>query len=324
MMTDFPPLSAGDGAASAEWPLVAAPAADLPAALSGTCSPETIAASLRDLEAFAARLDGWIGEVHVDLNMRLRGEVGEDAPPPALDVAPWRDGAHHAVLGGDPLLASMTPRLAGLGLMARMLAAAADAHRFAAADARRFVHEAAAIQSELRRLLGEVWNGLANIDPLTGLGNRAAMMRRLTIETDRHTRAHQPCSLAVLDLDRFKEVNDSFGHVAGDTVLRSLASLLAASVRPYDAVFRYAGDEFLVCFPNADLRTAWAVAERLRTKIASWTIPLRDDQAITTTISIGIALLHPDGAVETAVEHADAALYAAKRNGRDCVVVYAP
>lgn len=325
MPTDPLSLTVQDDAESAGWPLVAVPAADLPAALAGTAAPETIVAALGDLEAMAARLDAWIAAVQADLIARINGETPPLHPPPQLDTAPWRDGAHQSVLRDEPQLAAMAPRLAGLEALAAALSmAAADARRLDTARVRDFAAAAAGCAGELRRLLGEVWNRLANIDPLTGLGNRAAMLRRLDVEAGRHARARQPCSIAVLDLDRFKDINDGFGHVVGDTVLRSLASLLAASVRPYDAVFRYAGDEFLVCFPNADLRTAWAVAERLRIRVAGWTIPIRDDRVIAATISIGIAPLHPDGTVEMAVEHADAALYRAKRQGRDCVVVFSP
>ncbi|MDS4011079.1 MAG: GGDEF domain-containing protein, partial [Defluviicoccus sp.] len=107
----------------------------------------------------------------------------------------------------------------------------------------------------------------------------------------------------------------------GDTVLRSVASLLAASVRPYDAVFRYGGEEFLLCLPNADLRTAWAIAERLRLKVAGWSIPIAKGAELRTSVSTGIAPLSSAQSVEATLERADAALYAAKSRGRNCVVV---
>lgn len=313
-----------DSAASASWPLVAAPGADLPAALSGTPSPETFARALHELEEMAGRYDAWIAALVVDLTARLNAEQHLETPPEAPNGTALRDGACCIVLAGEPLLESLSARLRDLAEASTLFAECAGRdRRLATGDVAAFVRDATALERDLRRLSSAVWSRLADIDPLTGLGNRSAMLRRLAIEIERHQRARQPCSVAVLDLDRFKDVNDTYGHLAGDTVLRSIASLLAASVRPYDAVFRFAGDEFLICFPNADLRTAWAVAQRLRLRIAGWSIPVGKQQAITATISIGIAPLHPDGTVEHAVERADAALYAAKRRGRDCVVVFA-
>jgi diguanylate cyclase (GGDEF)-like protein len=325
---DDPPAAderpAPDSAASAGWPLVAAPDAELAAALSGTPSPETFARALHELEEMAGRYDAWIADLVVDLTTRLNGEQQLGGPPEAPSDAPLRVGACRIVLAGEPLLESVCARVGGLGETAGLFADCAGRdRRLATADVAAFVRDATALGRDLRRLLSDVWSRLADIDPLTGLANRSAMLRRLAIESERHQRAGQPCSVAVLDLDRFKAVNDTYGHLAGDTVLRSVAALLAGNVRPYDAVFRFAGDEFLICFPNADLRTAWAVAQRLRLRIAGWSIPVGEHHAITATISIGIAPLYPDGTVEHAVERADAALYAAKRQGRDCVVVFA-
>jgi len=147
------------------------------------------------------------------------------------------------------------------------------------------------------------------------------MARKLAVERERQARNRQPCCVALIDLDFFKEINDTHGHKAGDTVLRSLASLLAVSIRPYDEVFRYGGDEFVVCLPNADTRAAWAIVERLRLRVARWSIPLRGDDRVRMTVSVGVAPLDHDRDVEAALEAADAALYAAKRNGRNCVHV---
>ncbi len=121
----------------------------------------------------------------------------------------------------------------------------------------------------------------------------------------------------MIDVDRFKTINDTCGHLAGDSLLRSVASVLAASVRPYDMVFRYGGDEFVLCLPNTDLRLAWAVVERLRLKIAGWEVPLADGRHISTTVSIGVAPLSSDRSVEDTLDVADQALYAAKRLGRN-------
>jgi diguanylate cyclase (GGDEF)-like protein len=141
------------------------------------------------------------------------------------------------------------------------------------------------------------------------------------MECERHERGRQPCCVAVIDLDGFKPVNDTHGHTAGDVVLRSIAALLAAGVRPYDEVFRYGGDEFVLCLPSTDPRAAWAVVERLRLRIANWSIPLKSGSSLRMTVSIGVAPLTTDRGVEATLDLADKALYRAKRNGRNGICV---
>lgn len=307
---------------SGEWNRVAAPGADLPAALTGALGPERVVQALQDLEGIKARHAAWMRDVHVDLVRRLNRDYPRDQPLEAFDEALWLTGAHHDVLKDNPLVERVGSGLKTLDIAAAGLAASVDISGQLPTEAfARCLDEAVEIAAGLQQLIGETWNLLASIDPLTGLGNRPAMLRRLAIESDRHARENQPCCVAMLDLDRFKAINDTHGHVVGDTVLRSVASLLAASVRPYDAVFRYGGEEFLVCLPNADLRTAWAIAERLRLKVAAWSIPAAQGGEIRTSVSIGIAPLKSEQTVEATLERADAALYAAKSRGRNCVVV---
>lgn len=305
-----------------DWSRVAAPGADLPAALTGAIGPERVLEALQDLERIKTRHAAWMRDVHVDLVRRLNRDHAPAQPLQALDEALWHAGAHHDVLRDNPLVERVGSGLKSLDIAARELAARVDSSGQLPTEAfARCLDEAVEIACGLQQLIGETWNLLASIDPLTGLGNRPAMLRRLAIESDRHARENQPCCVAMLDLDRFKVINDTHGHVVGDTVLRSVASLLAASVRPYDAVFRYGGEEFLVCLPNADLRTAWAIAERLRLKVAGWSIPAAQGGEIRTSVSIGIAPLNSEQTVEATLERADAALYAAKSRGRNCVVV---
>ena len=305
-----------------EWHSVAAPAADLPAALRGTVGPERVLQALQDLERIKTRHAGWMRDVHVDLVRRLNRDAASGQAPEPFDESLWYRGAHLDVLRDNPLVERIGSGLTTLTVAAADLAASADANGQLPTDAfARCLDIAVEISAGLQQLIGDTWNLLASIDPLTGLGNRPAMLRRLAIESDRHARENQPCCVAMLDLDHFKAVNDTHGHVVGDTVLRSVASLLAASVRPYDAVFRYGGEEFLLCLPNADLRTAWAIAERLRLKVASWSIPIAKGAGLRTSVSIGIAPLSSAQSVEATLERADAALYAAKSRGRNCVVV---
>jgi diguanylate cyclase (GGDEF)-like protein len=308
---------------------VVAPEADLPAALSGALSPETIVGALRDLERCAESYATWRRDVGIEMVRRLFGDAASGADLAGFDVAAIGSAGINAVLDDDPRIDRVTERLGELSaLVARVAETTAQGRAAPAADVLLFMRIATEVETGLRRLLGDVWNRLANVDPLTGLGNRPAMMQRLGMESERHARHREPCCIAIIDIDDFKRINDSYGHGVGDTVLRSIAALLAASLRPYDALFRYGGDEFVLCLPNADARTAWAIAERLRLKVANWAIPTKGDATVTTSISIGVAPLSisntpgaGDQGVDAALERADAALFAAKRLGRNAVVV---
>ncbi|MGE5545460.1 MAG: diguanylate cyclase [Solirubrobacterales bacterium] len=167
----------------------------------------------------------------------------------------------------------------------------------------------------------EAWKVLATVDPLTGLANRHSMRTQLMKERDRTIRLRQPCGIALVDIDHFKKINDSFGHAQGDKVLRAVANLLGAAVRPYDVVYRYGGEEFLLCLPGADLTTGVTVCERIRRDIEALAITTDDGRPIPVTATLGVSQMRVDLSVEDTVELADRALYDGKRNGRNRVVV---
>ena len=307
---------------SASWETVAAPADDLPAALAGTERPSDILRALQELDQVMAAQAEWLKDWHLHVLAGLDPAPRRAPGVPAPAFALWRRGPAESVLRHDPTVGDLRDRLKRMRRLADRVAAAVDRTRtLPPADYGRFMTSVLEFGASLRRLQNDTWNRLANIDPLTGLGNRQAMLRKLRVECERQARNLQPCCVALLDLDFFKDVNDTFGHAAGDTVLRSIASLLAASIRPYDQVFRYGGEEFVLCLPNADPRTAWAIVERLRTKIGGWTVPIKDDQRVRLTVSAGVTSLDAEIGVDKALEIADAALYAAKRNGRNRVYV---
>ena len=158
-------------------------------------------------------------------------------------------------------------------------------------------------------------------DPLTGLYNRRYLTEMLDREIRRAVRAEQSLGLLMLDLDHFKNFNDTYGHDAGDTVLREAALFLIKSIRAEDVVCRFGGEEFVVILPTADLNAALARAERIRSKVRELTV-LHQGQAVgIVTMSIGVAALPDHGVTPGALlESADAALYRAKREGRDRVV----
>lgn len=327
MTADGVSIAGGDRAdagerASGEWRRVDAPADDLPAALAGSDQPTDILRALGDLEAAATAHADWLRDWHLYVLGRLEPDADPARSPPACDFLGKFDALRTSLFGKTAEYGDITKRLKRTCDKAQRIARAVETdRRLPPDDYGALMGEVHAFNGLLRQWQNDSWNRLANIDPLTGLGNRHAMMRKLTVERERQARNQQPCCVALVDLDHFKDINDTHGHASGDTVLRSLASLLAASIRPYDEVFRYGGDEFVVCLPNADTRGAWAIVERLRLRVSRWSVPTRGDDRVRMTVSVGVAPLLHERDVEAALDAADQALYAAKRAGRNCVYV---
>jgi diguanylate cyclase (GGDEF)-like protein len=159
----------------------------------------------------------------------------------------------------------------------------------------------------------------ANKDVLTMLPNRAAINTALEHEISRCHRDRRTVGVILLDLDHFKKVNDTYGHFAGDAVLRETALRLRGSMRPYDQVGRYGGEEFLVVLPNCDLEDATNQAERMRQRLNS-TAMLVDGAELQVSASFGVTV--SDGSERSPdvfVRVADEALYQAKARGRNCI-----
>lgn len=169
----------------------------------------------------------------------------------------------------------------------------------------------------------EVWKALATVDPLTGLANRQSMRTHLMGERDRALRQKLPLSLALADIDHFKKINDGFGHSQGDKVLRAVAAVLKSTVRPYDVVYRYGGEEFLLCLPGTNAENGALVLERIRAAIESLALCDDNDTPIPVTATFGIAEINADLSVDDAIELADRALYDGKLGGRNKVVIAA-
>jgi diguanylate cyclase (GGDEF)-like protein len=152
----------------------------------------------------------------------------------------------------------------------------------------------------------------ARIDALTGLGNRRALEEILSAEISRAQRFEHELAVVLLDLDRFKQINDSFGHAAGDMMLRSVSRLLTSLARQGDTVVRWGGEEFVVVLPETDLPGARLFAERLRRTIEA--SPVGD---MRTSASCGVATMIREDTVDALLGAADQALYRAKSNGRN-------
>ncbi len=183
-----------------------------------------------------------------------------------------------------------------------------------------FAHLAAGAIENAR--LQEKTLNLAVTDKLTGLRNRRYFDQRLNEEIHHAGRQQTPLSLLMLDIDDFKLVNDTHGHVVGDRVLQNLGRILTGQLWQVDVASRYGGEEFAVILPQTDTAAAEKVAERIRARVAELRVPLPEKGEIGVTISIGVAAFPLCGdSAEGLTEHADEALYEAKRAGKNCVRV---
>lgn len=190
-----------------------------------------------------------------------------------------------------------------------------EIYRLRNVELTREIEERKKVQSKLERI--------ATLDPLTGLFNRRYFFELTQQELNRSRRYNRPLSVIMLDIDHFKEVNDRFGHLVGDRVIVEVARRIQKALRRVDQACRYGGEEFAVLLPETTLTQAEMVATRL------WQLVTRQptvsgELKLKITVSVGVATYHQDGviAVDTLLDRADKAMYYAKQNGRNRVVIY--
>ncbi len=242
-----------------------------------------------------------------------------DAELPGAIFDPWPSGCRS--MGLLPLMRQDE-------LIGSLNLGSCEADRFTADSGTDFLERLAAIFSIcLENVLNhERLKQVGLTDPLTGVNNRRYFETRFHGEISHARRHRQPLACMFLDIDKFKHINDSLGHLAGDEVLRNVARLIKLQLRGNDVIARFGGEEFVVLLPQTALGPACEIAERIRAALAGHALQPLPGESLEVTISIGVAMLSGDkteddqAAGRKLVSAADAALYRAKEGGRNRVI----
>jgi diguanylate cyclase len=251
-------------------------------------------------------------------------------PPDQHDINPeahtacrfgqWYYGKAPAKLRSHPGFIALGEEHKRMHHLASLLLNAADAgNTLTTLDYDNFANALERLRLEISALERELEDTLFNHDSLTGAITRFGilpMLREQQLLVRRHVHL---CYIAMMDLDKFKAINDLYGHLAGDCVLTGAVRYLIHHLRPYDKVFRYGGEEFLVCMPYTELASGYDKMVELNEGLAALKIDIGETEPINISASFGLALLDPDLPVETSIDRADKAMFAAKSAGRNCV-----
>ncbi|KFI08008.1 diguanylate cyclase [Massilia sp. BSC265] len=262
-------------------------------------------------------------------------ELGFTAPQghlPRPVLGPYAPSRHAAMFPQPPKdlqSVALVPLLRNTRLIGSLNLGSADPNRFTSALGTDFIeHMGSIVAICLENVISnEMLKFIGLTDSLTGVYNRRYIDRRLVEEIARARRQGYRVSCMYIDIDHFKQVNDSMGHQGGDEVLREVANRIKAELRISDALARFGGEEFVVLLIDADLESASMVAQRIRASVALSPVHLNTGERVEVTVSIGVATLDDferdhaiEGVAQDLVAQADTALYQAKANGRNRVV----
>ncbi len=261
----------------------------------------------------------WIGQWHRAAFFR-GGQGGERVSAPA-SFAAWCVAANKDDLAHQPAVEKLVTLHEQMHRNAKLVllkAAAGDAPTESEYESVIGRFEEFVLQ--LRRVERAFGAAASGLDPLTGLRTRRGMQEALEREHNRFRRAGQGFCIALCDIDKFKGVNDTYGHDVGDRVLAATAAAISRGIRSFDEAFRMGGEEFLVCLKETSLAEGYRVIERLRIDLMRSPITLPDGRLVSVTASFGLVEAEPDLSVEDLIVCADRALYQAKNAGRNRVI----
>ncbi len=232
----------------------------------------------------------------------------------------WYEGQSPEKLRTHPGFIAMGEEHQRMHHMARLLLlAAGDGRSITPLEYDNFANSLERLRLEIFALERELEDSLLNRDTLTGAITRYGILPTLREQVELVKRHAHHCYIAMIDLDNFKVINDLYGHGAGDRVLTESARYLMRHLRPYDKVFRYGGEEFLLCMPYTHVEAGEKRINELNAGLAALEINIGSQKPLHVTASFGLALLDPEVPVEASIDRADRALYAAKAAGKNCV-----
>jgi diguanylate cyclase (GGDEF)-like protein len=280
--------------------------------------PGDILTILRELGVSSTNHGKWLKRLHRSIICRTEIPAADltEAAHRHCEFGTWYYGDVNARLKAQPLFDEIGELHRRLHGRARRLLEYRQAGReITARDYDAFTDIAQQFQLAVQNLQFSIVNQVCAVD-------RYAMCHKLSQEEERVRRSGDPCSIALIDFDYFKSINDRYGHLAGDEVLKTVATFLVGEMRRYDLLFRFGGEEFLFLFPATALDQAEELLDRLRQGIRGLDIMVSAGSALRVTVSAGLALLDAESEALDVVHLADRALMNAKLAGRDCVRVW--
>lgn len=285
--------------------------------------PETVIAGIGTVERAIAEQTEWFKSWHEQVVVNHDTSAFSVESIADLPLGAWYLGPASQAFRNNPDYLALGQHLADvLEQVQAFLRGTVNGEPHPIDDYSRFTNSLLELNTLVQHMQNDAWRGLTKMDPLTGVRNRHEMMVELDAERERSRRSNLPSTVCMVDLDHFKNINDKFGHVTGDVVLRHISGLLVEQLRPYDMVFRYGGEEFLLCLPNTGVEDAMLVLERLRATIERETVMTGEDgdQAeLSVTASFGVAVIDVADHIVGTIEKADMALYDVKKSGRNAV-----
>lgn len=262
----------------------------------------------------------WIGQWHRAAFFRFGEADGLAAAPAAF--AAWVAAARAGDLAHQPAIEKLVAVHEQMHRQAKLvlLKAATTGDPPTEAEYEAVAGRFEDFCAQLRRVERAFGAAASGLDPLTGLRSRRGMQESLEREMNRFRRAGQPFCIALCDIDKFKSVNDTYGHDIGDKVLAAFAAVISRGIRSFDEAFRMGGEEFLVCLKETTLAEGFRVIERLRIDLMNSRIPIGDGRELSITASFGLVQADHDTPIDDMIIRADKALYQAKHAGRNRVI----
>jgi len=264
-------------------------------------------------------LNHWNSVAFSDMSARAQQAENLVLPPSFIE---WRNEALYTLPQDQPAIEKLVVLREQLQELARLvLIKTPDGSPIEIKDYENVVAKHQEFLQGLRRIERAFTAAASGLDQLTGLRSRLGLKEDLSREFNRFMRTETPFCVALMDIDHFKRINDTYGHEAGDRVLATVADHISRSIRPFDDAYRFGGEEFLICLKNADRMAGLTVMDRLRAGLERKAIHLAEGRAVNITASFGLIPSDKNILPEIMLQRADEALYEAKNKGRNKIVI---